>query len=63
MNPERILARGYAIVRQDTKVLHAPADVLPNVPILVQLHKGTLEVVLRGKEDMDDETQTSLEFS
>ena len=63
VNPERILARGYAIVRQDTKVLHAPADVLPNVPILVQLHKGTLEVVLRGKEDMDDETQTSLEFS
>jgi hypothetical protein len=31
--------------------------------VLVQLHKGMVEMTLGGKEITDDETQTSLEFS
>lgn len=63
VNPERILARGYAIVRQGTKILHAPKDIRTDVPVLVQLHKGSVEMVVRGKENLDDKPQTSLEFS
>lgn len=63
VNPERILARGYAIVRQNAKVIHAPSEIQAQVPVLVQLHKGIVEMTLGNKEASDDETQTSLEFS
>ncbi|MDQ5944050.1 MAG: Exodeoxyribonuclease 7 large subunit [Patescibacteria group bacterium] len=63
VDPERILARGYAIVRQGAKVIHAPTEIQPSLPVLVQLHKGMVEMTLGGKEITDDETQTSLEFS
>ncbi|MBP9827481.1 exodeoxyribonuclease VII large subunit [Candidatus Saccharibacteria bacterium] len=50
-DPARVLARGYAIARQDGQLLRDPALVQPQKPILVQLHKGTIEVKIRSHHD------------
>lgn len=63
INPERILAQGYAIVRQNSQVIHDPGKLRPDEPILVQLHKGTVQLMVDDKEIADDEDQTSLKFS
>ncbi|QQS27246.1 exodeoxyribonuclease VII large subunit [bacterium] len=63
INPERILAQGYAIVRQSSQVIHDPEELRPDEPILVQLHKGTVQLMVDDKEIADDEDQTSLKFS
>ncbi len=63
INPERILAQGYAIVRQNSQVIHDPGQLRPDEPILVQLHKGSVQLMVDSKEIADDEDQTSLKFS
>lgn len=63
INPERILAQGYAIVRQNSQVIHDPGKLRPDEPILVQLHKGSVQLMVDSKEIADDEDQTSLKFS
>lgn len=63
VNPERILARGYAIVRQGTKVIHGPSEIQVDRPVLVQLHQGNIQLQVASKEIDNGEPQTSLEFS
>lgn len=63
VDPQRILARGYAIVRQYGHVIHDPGKIEVGAPVLVQLHKGNIELAVRGKEKSSGESQTSLEFS
>ncbi|MEI7818830.1 MAG: hypothetical protein WCI47_01795, partial [bacterium] len=41
-DPSRLLARGYAIARVDDAILTDPRKVLPNKPVMVQLHQGTV---------------------
>jgi exodeoxyribonuclease VII large subunit len=63
VDPKRILARGFSIVRQYDKIIHDPSRIVSGAPILVQLHKGTVELTITRKEQADDQAQTSLEFS
>lgn len=63
VDPKKILARGYAIVRQHNRILHDPKNIEPGVPVLVQLHKGSIELAVSRKENNSGKSQTSLEFS
>lgn len=63
VDPKRILARGFSIVRQYGEIVHDPSRIVSGAPILVQLHKGTVELTITRKEQADDQAQTSLEFS
>ncbi|MCC7543130.1 exodeoxyribonuclease VII large subunit [bacterium] len=70
-DPQRLLARGYAIVRQDDVILRDPAQVHPERPIVIQLAKGVLRARSVGSraqsvteidKEADDE-QIKLELS
>lgn len=61
-DPKRVLARGYAILRQRGSVIHDPKLLTANEPILVQLHKGTVEVFTK-EADHGRGDQINLEFS
>lgn len=64
VDPERILAQGYAIVRQGSKVIRSPLELRREEPVLVQLQQGVIQLrVVNNREVTDDEDQISLKFS
>lgn len=62
VDPTRVLARGYAIVRQQGVVMRNPNELNPESPVLVQLQQGSTELFVKEITD-EQRIQTNLEFS
>lgn len=62
VDPTRVLARGYAIVRQQGVVMRDPEQLRPDSPVLVQLQQGSTELFVKEMTD-EQRIQTNLEFS
>src|SRR5690606_37355501 len=55
-NPELILEKGYAIVREQKsgRILSDPASVYPGTHLSVQLSRGDLRAVVTGESQQPD---------
>jgi len=50
LNPEAVLARGYAIIQKEATVITHPNQVVLDDQITIKLHEGQLNAVITGKK-------------
>ncbi len=61
VDPQAVLARGFAIVRVGDTVVHRPDQIGTDDDVLVQLHEG--QVTLHRGDNHGQDSQTRLDFS